>query len=390
MIFKKPSLLILALLLFFIACSTTPTTVVLSVPRYNSTTGKAGLSWTANAVNDFKEYKVYRSDATGVDETATLITTITDKNTITYDDSFVTKPDKYYYYKVFVGDGSKTIGSNEVKLTGLYIFDFSFGSSGSGNGEFEYPGDVAVDDSGNIYVADSNNNRIQKFDSAGVYLDQWGTAGSADGEFSHPYDIELGPDDKLYVGDSLNHRVQIFDLSKNFLNKVSSTGETGDSYIAANGDIYVPDFDNDVIRIFDSSLAPKTTWGTSGSGNGQLDGPWDIAASPDGTKFYILEHLNERVQIFNSSGAYVSQFANAGSNPGQCDSCWGMAVDHYGYVYVTDWDEGKVQIYDVDGNFLEEFVIPGINWGIWNLDFDKDNNLYVVDADNTVVHVYGP
>ena len=51
-----------------------------------------------------------------------------------------------------------------------------------------------------------------------------------------------------------------------------------------------------------------------------------------------------------------------------------------------------VQIYDENGNFIEEFQIPaaGTGYGIWGLDFDSDNNMYVVDTQNNIVYIYGP
>ena len=64
---------------------------------------------------------------------------------------------------------------------GAYDFDFGWGTEGTSNGQFIFPNDVAVDTAGNVYVADTNNDRIQKFDSSGSYLGQWGSFGSGDG-----------------------------------------------------------------------------------------------------------------------------------------------------------------------------------------------------------------
>ena len=108
-----------------------------------------------------------------------------------------------------------------------------WGGFGTGNGQFIGQLGVAVDPSGNVYVADSGNNRIQKFSGTGTYLAQWGNAGSGNGQFDGPEAIAVSPAGDVYVSDWSNNRVQ----------KFSSAG----TYL--------------------------TQWGTSGSGNGQLQRP---------------------------------------------------------------------------------------------------------------------
>ncbi len=67
------------------------------------------------------------------------------------------------------------------------IFVGKWGSKGSGDGQFNYPGCVALDSLGNVYVADTWNHRIQKFTSEGVFLKKWGSQGSGDGELYCPW-----------------------------------------------------------------------------------------------------------------------------------------------------------------------------------------------------------
>ncbi len=365
-----------------------PSAVVLSTPRYNSATASAEIVWTINVDGNFSEYRLYRSDTPGVTESSTLVTTITNRYSSFYEDVFGTKPTNYYYYKVYAYNlSNQSTPSNEVILTGLYLLKFSFGSIGTGDGQFNLPGDVAVDDNRNIYVADSSNHRIQKFDSNGNYLAQWGSSGSGDGQFYFPHSIEYAPDGYLYVGDYGNSRIQIFDTDGNYIDKFATTGQPGDSFIAENGDIYVPDYTSHVVRWFDYTFATVLTWGSFGSGDGQFNYPWDIGASPDGGRLYVVDRGNARIQVFTNNGVYLSQFGGFGTAPGQCDNCFGLAVDNFGLVYVADRPDGMIQIYDEYGGFIEEFVVAP---GIWGVCFDIDNNLYVVNLYNNMVYVFGP
>ena len=175
------------------------------------------------------------------------------------------------------------------------LFAGRWGTTGSDSGEFQHPRGVAVDAAGNVYVADSGNNRVQKFTSTGTYLTQWGTYGSGNGQFGHPEGVAVDGDGNVYVTEDENSRVQ----------KFTSTG------------------------IF------LTRWGTWGKGNGQVDGPHGVAVDEVGN-VYVADTYNHRVQMFTSSGVYLTQWGTFGDDEGEFRSPDGLAVDARGNVYVTD------------------------------------------------------
>jgi len=76
------------------------------------------------------------------------------------------------------------------------------------DGKFYYPEGIATDLNGSVYVADSGNNRIQKFDSSGNFIAKWGSYGSEDGKFAWPAGIAIDPDGYMYVSDADNNRIQ--------------------------------------------------------------------------------------------------------------------------------------------------------------------------------------
>lgn len=82
-----------------------------------------------------------------------------------------------------------------------YQFALKLGSNGSGDGEFITPHTIAFDLSGNMYVTDTKNARVQKFDSNGTFLTKWGQHGTSDGQFMELEDIEVDYSDNVYVTD---------------------------------------------------------------------------------------------------------------------------------------------------------------------------------------------
>ena len=85
-----------------------------------------------------------------------------------------------------------------------------WGSQGTGNGQFSFPTGVPTDATGNVYVADTENRRIQKFTDTGSYLTQWGSLGSGDGQFDYPAGVATDSVGNIYVTDYFNHRTQKF------------------------------------------------------------------------------------------------------------------------------------------------------------------------------------
>jgi|SRR5215216_5571357 len=89
-------------------------------------------------------------------------------------------------------------------------FITKWGSRGTEVGQFFHPGAVPADSSDNVYVADTNNNRIQKFDSDGTFITKWGSQGEGDEQFTHPQGAALDSSDNVYVADGSNNRIQKF------------------------------------------------------------------------------------------------------------------------------------------------------------------------------------
>jgi DNA-binding beta-propeller fold protein YncE len=93
-----------------------------------------------------------------------------------------------------------------------YVFMTKWGSLGTGNGQFKNAGGIGVDALGHIYVVDRANFRIEKFSSNGTFITAWGSPGTNNGQLNHTHDIAVYPcGNNLYVADTDNNRIQMFD-----------------------------------------------------------------------------------------------------------------------------------------------------------------------------------
>src|SRR5262249_57976438 len=98
-------------------------------------------------------------------------------------------------------------------------FISTWGRPGSGDGELSYPWGIAVDEVGDVYVADWRNDRVQQFSAAGEFRRQIGRSGRGDGELNRPAGVAVDRDGDVYVADTGNDRVQLFNAEGRYVEK---------------------------------------------------------------------------------------------------------------------------------------------------------------------------
>jgi tripartite motif-containing protein 2/3/tripartite motif-containing protein 71 len=152
--------------------------------------------------------------------------------------------------RVYIADH----GNNRVQILNP---DLTFSSSLGSEAQFTYPWDVACDSIGNIYVADTQNYRIQVFTAEGELLRKFGMESIGDGKLIAATSISIDKDNVIYVTDYFNHRVSIFTCEGKFLSSFGTCGiGPGELHcprgiaVDKNGVVYVSDTDNNRIQIY--------------------------------------------------------------------------------------------------------------------------------------------
>ena len=227
-----------------------------------------------------------------------------------------------------------------------------FGTQGSGQGQFNWPSGVTMDGEGNILVADSFNNRIQKFTEEGQFLTAVGEADSGPLQFICPTDIAFNTiNNKVYVVDNLNNRIQVLNSDLTFSSTFGKEGNGKGEFIHPwgiacdnTGKVYVADTRNYRIQVFTAEGKFIRMFGRRGPGRGELAVPRYVAVDTSGI-VYVSEEGNHRVSVFTTEGQFVTSFGRKGAGPGEFNEPLGLAVDNNGVVYVCDQDNSRIQAF---------------------------------------------
>ena len=265
-------------------------------------------------------------------------------------------------------------------------YNSQFGTLGTGNGQFSYPYGISIDSSGDVYVADTNNDRIQKLSSAGVYEAKVGSAGTGNSQFGDVLDTATDGT-YVYTVDATNHRVQKFTIgatSLTYLAKLEGSGSgtaqfSGPSAIAHSGtSLYIADSSNHRIKKISTALAYQAHYGSFGTGNGQFNIPSDVAVDSAGN-IWVADSGNHRIQKLNSSGTYQLKFGSYGSGEGQFNLPYGIAIDSADNIYVADCNNHRIQKFDSSGNFILAFG----SYGTGNGQFKSPRKLAIYETGGT-------
>jgi DNA-binding beta-propeller fold protein YncE len=201
---------------------------------------------------------------------------------------------------------------------------------------------MAIDAKGTIFAFTRAEPPIVELNAAGQVLRTWG-----DKMFVWPHGIRFDRAGNIWVTDGQN-------------NKEGTNGQL----------VYKVSPDHKILMTIG-------TKGVAGEGDYLFDGPTDVAFGRNGDIFVTDGHVNARVVKYTKDGKFIKAWGKKGNGPGEFNLPHSVAIDSQGRVFVADRSNNRIQIFDQDGNFLDQWTQFG---GDSSITIMADDTLYAVDT----------
>ncbi len=279
-------------------------------------------------------------------------------------------------------------------LPGRATFQYvgEFGEKGNGPGHFRDPAGITIDPLGNLYVADTGNDRVQKFGRDGEYASEVGGFGWAEGQFNQPTGVAVGKGGlEVYVADGRNNRIQILSSHFQLLALVGGRdargpielGALGGIAVSTEGEIYVSDLDVDQVVQINTYSRVDQSFGGFGYGSGRLRRPLDIAVGPK-NEVYVCDSENDQIAVFDQFGSSSPPLGE-----GSLSEPSGVCLGPRNTLVVADTGHHRVLLFDLKSREVLAFAggpEPGEDAGVFNGPRDvclgPKDILFVLDSGN--------
>jgi NHL repeat len=307
--------------------------------------------------------------------------------------------------------GGTTVATSAAStaVTGATLtYSSEFGSDGKGSGQLEYPEGIATDSSGNVWVADTQNARIDKFNTGGTFVEAFGygvsngehkfescttgckagISGTEPGQFQKPVGIAFDSSGDLWeCDDEVGHgRVVEFnakmELLKEFNTKPAFGGTSSEIPTAiaiAQGDVWVVEKDNQTVDEFSANGLKEQVINTKLKEKGE-----PVGSAVSESDVYILTEGNPAgILEYTIKGEYVGSFGEHGEGKGQLETPTQMSIGPEGNFWITDRGNSRIEELSPSLEYLTEFGSYGTGHGQFHSPKDVSvygSSVYGLDA----------
>ena len=268
--------------------------------------------------------------------------------------------------------GSIALGLSLLSVTvaqaGSFSVVSSFGSNGTGDGQFQFPTAIAVDSSGNIYVTDDT--RLQEFTSSGTFIRTIGF-----GNYNEPIGVALDSSNNIYVSNYFSGGVQEYNQAGDYLRTIPTGGYPFGVVIASNDHIYAENgpSGSEHIQEFTNSGAPLQNFGN----------PFGafMVVDQSGNLYSPIRNAN-LIREFDKNGNEVREISSSYLN-----GPYGIAMDKNGNIFAANFNGDSVAEFSASGDYIQS-ILTGSGSKPYNLAFDQNGNLLVAETGNDTIVVY--
>nr|WP_172635214.1 disaggregatase related repeat-containing protein [Methanomethylovorans hollandica] len=304
--------------------------------------------------------------------------------------------------------------SSPIVHAETYSLVKQWGSTGNSTGQFNNPSAVTVDSYGNVYVADANNYRIQKFDNNGAFINSFETWYKSQFHI-HPRGVAVDSSGYIYTSGcggnggiagaaygirygTVYHK---YDNNGNLVSEVYPNGAMGFYYsvylpwetaVDKFGNVYVSDVTNGYVDKFNNGICMSAFQNRSISGS---DSKFSIDSLGN---YYII--YGGFINKFDSNGNFITKIGSSGSGDGQIRDPVAVAVDDSGNIYVVDCQQKdytlkeyyRIEVFDTNYKFITQWQLSSNFSNIYNSDIavDSTGNVFVVESYNNRIYKYAP
>ncbi|XP_078574813.1 uncharacterized protein LOC144861018 [Branchiostoma floridae x Branchiostoma japonicum] len=231
-----------------------------------------------------------------------------------------------------------------------------FGREGSGEGEFRYPSGVAISDDGTIFVLDSDNSRVQIFDSDGKFLRTFTVlCPEINSNNTRLEGIAMALDGNLFLTDQMHKSVVIISQHgelQDIKRLDMAVHPAGIAFDPRTWNLLVSDVSKHCVIVMNPMGALRHTFGSLGVLDRQFNQPLNLTVNARG-EIIVSDFFNHSVKVFDSEGVFLFKFGSSGTGDGQLSLPAGVCTDASGNIIVADRGNSRVSLFDAGGHFLK-------------------------------------
>ncbi len=276
-----------------------------------------------------------------------------------------------------------------------------YGSQGTGTDQFRRPHGICCNPQGDVYVADTDNNRVVRLKYEGGQL-RW--VGVVDSALSSPYDVALDSRGRLYVADSGNNRIVVYDSGGSLLATWSTDLEGPTAVALIDEGMRYNDFKHNTVVVIDRHRTRVNRLDLSGRVTAQVDmrrigldeAAFAYCAIDRHGNSYITDQLNDQIHIFDPSLKYIISYGKEGLGRSRLNSPRGITIwPRFGQLFVVEADGGQYYWLGIDayliGFFPAEFDAnkPGTTIALYVTEL-AEVTVTVADSQNQTVRTLTP